>query len=179
MKVSSIVAATILGTSSLGIAAMAIAQDSEDKPAPAAPAATTTPAPAFTPGFADLMSMLIQPRHVKLYYAGMRKNWELAAFEARGLSTAFRRIAQTIPNYRDSGSVDEAVESMMAPAIKAIDAAIAAGDSKQFAKAYGDLTAGCNACHGYMEYPFLVIRVPGADTKNSIYPGQDFSASHP
>lgn len=179
MKLSSIVAATVVGTSSLGIAATAIPQNSEDPSAATAPAAASTPAPAFTPGFADLMSMLVQPRHIKLYYAGMRKNWELAAFESRGLSSAFDRIAQTIPNYRDSGSVKEAVESMMAPAMEAIDAAIAAGDSKQFVKAYTDLTSGCNACHSYTEYPFLVIRVPQVDSKNSVYPDQDFSASHP
>lgn len=179
MNVSSIVAATVVGASSLGISATALAQTSEDPSAAAVAATASTQAPVFTPGFADLMSMLIQPRHIKLYYAGMLKNWELAAFESRGLSAAFRRISQTIPNYRDSGSVDEAVTSMMAPALKAIDAAIAAGDSKQFERAYSELTSGCNACHGYTEHPFLVIRVPAMKTRNAVYPDQDFSASHP
>lgn len=179
MKVSSIVATALVGTSALGIAAPAIPQDTVDPSASAALATTNTAAPVFTPGFADLMTMLVQPRHIKLYYAGMRKNWELAAFESRELSAAFRRIAHAIPRYRDSGSVDEALEGMIAPAIKAIDAAIAAGDSKQFVRAYSDLTSGCNACHSYMEHPFIVIRVPEVDTKNSVYPDEDFSASRP
>lgn len=178
MKVSSIVATALVGTSALGIAATAIPQNTVDRSAPAALATTSTAAPVFTPGFDDLMTMLVQPRHIKLYYAGMRKNWELAAFESRELSAAFRRSAQAIPNYRGDG-VDQAVESIMGPSMQAINAAIAAADSKQFAKAYADLTAGCNGCHSYLEHPFLVIRVPDAAVKNSPYPDQDFSASRP
>jgi hypothetical protein len=34
----------------------------------------------FKPAMDDLMTMLIQPRHIKLYYAGQAKNWTLAAF---------------------------------------------------------------------------------------------------
>src|SRR6202044_3350534 len=126
----------------------------------------------FTPGFDDLMTMLVQPRHIKLYYAGTRKNWELAAAESRDLRSAFRRIAQAIPRYLGNG-VDEAVATIIAPKMQAMDAAIAAGDSKQFDRAYNDLTAGCNACHSYMEHSFLVIKVPDP-RMNSLDPDQDF-----
>jgi hypothetical protein len=39
----------------------------------------------------------------------------------------------------------------------------AAKDSGKFAKAFGELTAGCNACHQSMERGFIVMRVPTED----------------
>src|ERR1700677_359498 len=90
----------------------------------------------FIPGFDDLMTMLVQPRHSKLYYAGIQRNWELAAFEVGELRSAFRRIAQMYPKYADN-SVDDAFRLMMEPKLQAMDAAIAAADSKRFLSVYG------------------------------------------
>jgi hypothetical protein len=132
-------------------------------------------APAFAPGLDDLMTMLIQPRHLKLFYAGIRKNWELAAAEARGLRSAFTRISQTIVKYQGN-EVDDAVSTIIVPPLQAVDAAIAAGDAKQFASAFVDLTHACNACHTYMEHPYLKVRVPGSAAM-SLYPNQDFAPS--
>ena len=119
------------------------------------------------------MTMLVQPRHVRLYYAGIQNNWELAAAEAQNLRSAFRRIADTVPTYLNRG-LDEAITAMMTPKLRAVDAAIAAGDAKQFTRAYGDLTAACNACHAYLEHPFLVIKTPDPQA-HAAYPDQDFS----
>src|SRR5271163_137552 len=93
----------------------------------------------FMPGFDDGMTMLVQPRHLKLYYAGTQKNWELAEFELGELRSALQRITQMYPKYANN-SVDEALRVIMAPKMLAVDTAIRAADSKQFAKAYGDLT---------------------------------------
>jgi hypothetical protein len=117
----------------------------------------------------DLMTMLVQPRHIKLYYAGQAKNWTLAAFELNELRGALARIGRTIPTYRKIG-VDEAVAAIIADKIKAVDAAIKAMDSEQFSAAYGDMTQACNGCHLGMEHPFLKITVPNA----ANYPDQDF-----
>ena len=65
----------------------------------------------FKPAMDDLMTMLIQPRHLKLHYAGEAKNWELAEFQLRELRHALARIGRTIPNYRKNG-VDDAVASI-------------------------------------------------------------------
>jgi hypothetical protein len=121
------------------------------------------------------MTMLIQPRHIKLYYAGTQKNWELAVAELSDLRAAFGRISQIVPKYQGS-DVDEAIKAILAPKMQAMDVAIAAADAKRFAVAYGDLTAACNACHVYLEHPFLVIEVPGAN-RNTAYPDQSFSAN--
>ena len=61
----------------------------------------------------DLMTMLVQPRHLKLYYAGQAKNWMLAGFELNELRQALARIGRTIPTYRNIG-VDTAVSSIFA-----------------------------------------------------------------
>jgi hypothetical protein len=123
----------------------------------------------FKPAMDDLMTMLIQPRHIKLYYAGQAKNWTLAAFELNELRGALARIGRTIPTYRNIG-VDTAVGAIFADKMKAVDAAIKAADSSQFTAAYAGMTQACNDCHQGMEHPFLKITVP--DAMN--YPDQDF-----
>jgi hypothetical protein len=127
----------------------------------------------FAPGLDDLMTMLVQPRHIKLYYAGTQRNWELAVAELSDLRAAFGRISQAVPKYQDS-DVDEAIKAIIVPKMQALDVAIAAADAKRFGVAYGDLTAACNACHVYLEHPFLVIEVPGAKASTG-YPDQSFS----
>jgi len=171
MKVRFVPVAAVVSAVALHIGATAIAQDVPDPSVATAPATTSTSG-AFTPGLSDLMTMLVQPRHVKLYYAGTRKNWELAAFQLRELRSAFRRIGLAIPHYRGNG-VDESVAQIMGPALDAVSTAIAAGDSKQFTKAFADVTASCNGCHAYMEHPFLVMRVPDAGLKS--YTDQEFN----
>ena len=146
---------------------------SEDAPKlPAVAATTESAAHSFRPGFDDMMTMLVQPRHLKLYYAGTQKNWELAAAQLTGLRTALGRIASSYPNYQDIG-VDEALLSIIAPKLEAVAIAIASADTKRFADAYRDLTSACNACHAYMERPFLVMKVPDA-AGSGAYPNQEF-----
>jgi hypothetical protein len=144
-------------------------------PAPAetaAPAAAGSHAPALDLGLDDLMTLLVQPRHLKLYYAGAQKNWELAAAESRALRAAFTRIERSIPRYLNN-DVEQTVTALFAPTVQALDAAIAAADARRFATAYKGLTDACNACHVFMEHPFIVIGVPASAAK-SIYPDQDF-----
>jgi hypothetical protein len=148
---------------------------SQDTRAPAASIPAAAGALDGDFGLDDLMTLLIQPRHIKLYYAGTHKNWELAAAEVRDLRSGFARISRRIPKYLNNG-VPEAVALMFEPKLHAVDDAIAAADSKRFATAYQDLTAACNACHTYMEHPFLVIKVPNSAV-SSLYPDQDFHPS--
>jgi hypothetical protein len=44
--------------------------------------------------------------------------------------------------------------------LQSVEDAIGAKDAKRFEKAYGELTAGCNACHGTMQRSFIAIRPP-------------------
>jgi hypothetical protein len=173
MKNSYIAAITVAGALALCASIIAAAQNAAPTPE-AAPPAAPAPRPGLTildfkPAMDDLMTMLIQPRHLKLYYAGQAKNWRLAAFELNELRGALARIGRTIPTYRKI-DVDTAVASIFADQIKAVDAAIKAADSSQFSAAYEGMTAACNACHVGMEHSFLVIKVPDA----MVYPNQEF-----
>jgi hypothetical protein len=148
----------------LALSASVIAAAQNAAPAPGGP--TTLD---FKPAMDDLMTMLVQPRHIKLYYAGQAKNWTLAGFELNELRGALARVGRTIPTYRKI-SVDDTVAAIIADKIKTVDAAIKAKDAAQFTTAYGDLTQACNACHAGMEHAFLKITVPNA----ANYPDQDF-----
>lgn len=127
----------------------------------------------FKPAFDDLMTMLVQPRHLKLYYAGQEENWILARFQLNELRGAFVRIGDTIPDY-GFFPVDDAVEATMFEPMDALLAAIDAGDVAEFNRAYVGLTAGCNACHEAMHFPFLVMKIPDANAA-AIYSNQDFA----
>ena len=113
----------------------------------------------FKPGLDDLMTMMVQPRHIKLYAAAQQKNWELAAFQLNELKASFRRIGQYIPTYRTL-PMDPSVASIFTPKEDAVDAAIKGANSAQFASAYAELTTACNQCHQAMEHAFLVMKVP-------------------
>jgi hypothetical protein len=171
MKKGQLAAITLAGMVAVSASIMAMAQNAA--PAPE----NTAPAPArpglvildFKPAMDDLMTMLVQPRHIRLYYAGQSKNWKLAAFQVNELRGALARIGRTIPNYRNI-NVDTAVAAIFAEKLKAVDAAIKTADLAQFNAAYGEMTGACNDCHQGMEHPFLVIKVPEAGS----FPDQEF-----
>jgi hypothetical protein len=172
MKKRLVAAAMLGGLFAIGASLIAVAQT----PAPSQGQAPAAP-PAggglvileFKPAMDDLMTMLIQPRHLKLAFAGEAKNWKLADFQLRELRQALARIGRTIPTYRKIG-VDDAVASIFTEKAVAVEAAIKAADSAKFKAAYAEMTTACNACHAAMEHEFLVIKVPEAN----VYPDQEF-----
>ncbi len=168
-------AATLgLGAASVGLAQNSAPRSSSVPAEAAALSAPPTPSPApFAPGLDDLMTMLVQPRHIKLYYAGTSGNWELAAAETRDLRAALKRIATTLSSYQGN-DLDAAITSIIAPKIEAVDRAIATADAKGFRASYAELTNACNACHTYLEHPYHVIKIPTEESK-AVYPDQDFS----
>ena len=158
----------LLAAAALVLFAAGFARTAVTQPAPA-PDAADPQGEYFAPGLDDLMTMLIQPRHTKLYYAGQARNWELAAAQTRELRQAFNRAAATIPSNRGY-DIPVLMDRFVFTQLDDMSAAVKAADSKRFARVYKDLTAGCNACHTYMEHPYDVIRVPDA----KAYPDQDF-----
>ena len=132
-------------------------------------ASSTSTQPDYHPSMGDLMTMAIQPRHIKLYYAGDQQNWSYAAYELGELRNAFARITRTIPQYHavDTANITAAVTQ--AP-LDAIEGAIKARSPNQFALAYAQLTQECNACHQSLNHAEVVIKVPAA----AIFPDQEF-----
>src|SRR5262245_53402605 len=102
--------------------------------------------PAYRPGLGDLMTMTVQPRHLKVGLAGQERNWAYAAYEVHELEEAFERIARLVPKWRDIDIAGLIVGSTKDP-VEALEAAAKAGDAARFNEAYSRLTAACNACH--------------------------------
>jgi hypothetical protein len=134
--------------------------------------------PIYYPSMGDMMTMLIQPRHEKLWLAGKAQNWVYASYELSELRNAFGRIAHTIPVYRtmDTGQM---TMLMTERPLNALDHAIIGADPEKFAAAYAQLTQSCNACHASQQHPMIVIKAPD----RAMFPDQDFrrapEAGHP
>jgi hypothetical protein len=130
----------------------------------AAAAAFAQPAPAgpqpdYHPSFGDLMTMAVQPRHIKLGLAGKARNWDYATYESSELRNAFGRIGRTIPTYRKQALPDMFASAIL-PSMDKLDAAIKAKNGAAFDAAYKEVTDSCNNCHVGLEHAFVVIREP-------------------
>jgi hypothetical protein len=137
------------------------------------PAAAQSPEP-YRPGLGDLMTMTVQPRHIKLLLAGHEQNWVYAKYELRELQEAFERVAKVWPRYKGlplGGMVDAIAKGPMDELGKAIDAK----DEIAFDNGYAKLTDGCNACHQAANVGQVVIKIP----TGSSFPDQDFSPPKP
>jgi len=143
------------------------AQSPPPKPSPATPA--VNPTPDYHPSLGDLMTMAIQPRHIKLGLAGQERNWPYAQYELSELRNAFARVARTIPTYRNI-DMTAVIGALTTEPLKAVEQAIHAQDAGQFKAAYAGLTTACNACHLSQDHASVVIRVPNSNP----YPDQDF-----
>jgi len=167
--------AKIAGLLAAGVLTLSAPLTSAQNPPPDPAGQPPAPAPGrlvvldFKPGLDDLMTMLVQPRHIRLYYAGQAENWKLAEFQANELRSGLARIGRTIPNYRNV-NVDTAVASIFADRMTAVDTAIKAHDLKTFTTAFSEMTEACNDCHKGLEHPFLKIKVP----EPGGFPNQDF-----
>ena len=80
----------------------------------------------YVPALGDIMAA-IQWRHIKLWFAGKRENWELATYELEHIRTSLEEAA-TFCHGIPADYVGATVEP-----IKAINAAIEAKDGARFA----------------------------------------------
>jgi hypothetical protein len=138
-----------------------------------AAAAAQTPAP-YQPGLGDLMTMTVQPRHLKLGLAGQAKNWPYAAYEGHELEEAFERIAKQVPKWREFDIAPLIAATVKQP-LDDLEAAAKARDGQRFDAAYRQLTDACNACHKSANVGVIAIKAPDA----SAFPNQDFRATKP
>jgi hypothetical protein len=118
----------------------------------------------YVPRLGDIMNA-IQFRHMKLWFAGKALNWGLAAYELRQLESGLMEAATLYPGIPATN-----VTRMTGPAQSVADA-IEAKDSRRFAKAVGEFTNGCNACHQSIGRGFIVMRVPTESPfNNQVFP---------
>ncbi len=113
----------------------------------------TTSGDQYVPQLGDIMNSA-QTRHIKLWFAGKAQNWDLARFE---LSQLRANLTEAALLY--SGIPVSNVTTLGAP-LQSLSDAIDTKDGKRFATSFGDLTGGCNVCHGTMARGFIVIKTP-------------------
>jgi hypothetical protein len=138
--------------------------------------AQTPPAdgpPSLRLGLGDLMTMLVQPRHIKVGIGGQVRNWDYIAYEIHELEEAFERIERAVPRYRNVAMSD--LLKLVQPSIEALEASVKARDGAKFDVAYDQLTQACNACHRSTEHAMIVIQAP----KTSPFPDQNFAPQRP
>lgn len=116
------------------------------------------------PRLADIMTA-VQFRHSKLWTAGQQRNWELAGYEIELVKAS---LNEAIALYTD---IPVENITMIDPPIRSMEKAIDARNGAAFGKAFGELTAGCNACHQSTGRGFIVMTVPAA----SSFGNQSFS----
>ncbi len=124
---------------------------------------------AFNPMMGALMSMFIQPRHAKLGLAGREANWLLTSYELKELQRSLAQISAAIPRWKGL-PVPDLFDAALTEPLAALEAAVKAGDARQFGEAYNQLTTGCNACHATTDHMFVVLKAPEA----SEFPDQEF-----
>jgi hypothetical protein len=96
----------------------------------------------------------VQLRHIKLWSAGKAKNWDLMNYEAQKLEDDFVAAAGY---YR--GLPIELVMRADTPLRRIMEAA-KSKDYPAYAKAFDELTEGCNSCHIAGQIGYIRIERP-------------------
>ena len=109
--------------------------------------------PKYVPRLSDIMSA-VQFRHMKLWAAGQKQNWELAAYE---LDQVKAGLAEALTLYSE---IPVTSFSVIETPLKSIDGAISTKNSAEFSKSFKGLTAACNSCHQAIGRGFIFITVP-------------------
>ncbi|MHB8206543.1 hypothetical protein [Mucilaginibacter sp.] len=114
---------------------------------------------AYTPGTGAIMNTIVQPHHLKLWFAGQNKNWALAEYERQELMGGFEKVQKFHKNKPEAAAV-----TMIFPAMDAIEKAIRDKDAVAFKRDFVVLTNNCNTCHQALKYGFNVIKVPATNS---------------
>jgi hypothetical protein len=160
----------LLASATFGCIALAVWTQA----APAQSDVTLASEASYLPSISDFMLATIQPRHIRLWIAAQNSNWPFAAYELGNLKGAFDRLGRAHPRDHEI-SLQDMIATVTAQPFEDLHKAIEAKDTAAFAKAYGDLTSACNACHQGMNHGVVVIRVPA----NSSISDQDFAKAAP
>jgi hypothetical protein len=105
------------------------------------------------PGLGDIM-VLIQMRHIKLWFAGRAQNWPLVLFELTKIEETLHEAAIRYTNI----PVDLVIKADMS--LTHMRAAAEKQSSEGFKRSYSELTQTCNACHTAGDIKFIHIQTP-------------------
>lgn len=97
---------------------------------------------------------IIQLRHIKLWFVGKAKNWDLLNYEAQKLEDDFIVAAGVYRNL----PIDNLV--LVDNPLRRLTEAAKKKDYSLYAKAFDELTAGCNSYHAAGRVEYIHIQVP-------------------
>jgi hypothetical protein len=129
----------------------------------ATPPYSSNPSEPAVGTLANIMAT-IQLRHIKLWFAGKARNWDLLNYEAQKLVDDFVVAAGFYRNLPIDNVVlvDRPLKRLMEAAEKK--------DSSLYTKAFDELTAGCNSCHVAGQVAYIRIQPP----KSSPFSDQSY-----
>jgi hypothetical protein len=113
------------------------------------------------PGLGDIMGV-IEQHHTKLYYAGTKKNWPLAAYELDEIRESLEEAMELYPHKFKNVSVPppQIIPAMTKSTIAGVQQAIRQKNEKAFVQAYQALSNSCSSCHAAENHPFIKIQTP-------------------
>lgn len=113
------------------------------------------------PGLGEIMGV-IQQHHIKLYYAGTKANWPLAAYELGEVQESLEDAMQLYPNRFGKVPIPlpQIIPAMTIGTIAGLQQAIQQKDEAAFVKAYQALSRSCTGCHAAENHPFIRIQTP-------------------
>jgi hypothetical protein len=100
-----------------------------------------------------------QLRHAKLWFAGKKNNWDLAAYEIDEIKEGLEDAGKQFPTH-DGIPVADMIKTIIDPAVEELERAIGAKSSAKFTVAFDKLTSACNTCHARANKPFIRIQRP-------------------
>jgi hypothetical protein len=119
----------------------------------ATPPSSRNPSESAVETLANIM-LNMQLRHIKLWFAGKAKNWDLIKYETEKLQADFYLAAGFYRNLPI-----ENIESAAKP-LELLKEAATKKDYLLYSKSFGELTEGCNSCHAAAQIGFVRIRPP-------------------
>ena len=140
---------------SVALTSIAFAAGPEPEQSKAQP---RTPTEVYVPGLGEFMGA-IQLRHAKLWFAGVERNWPLAAYELGEIKEGFEDAAKFQPNF-EGLPIAEMIARITTHPIERLQSAIDARDPVRFAEAFDDLSNACSSCHRAAGHEFIVIQRP-------------------
>ena len=146
-----------------------VAQTQSPPSGPDAKTAAHEAPKTYVPGLEQFMGV-IQNQHVKLWYAGQARNWELAEYQLGEIKEVMSDVQDLVPTFKDLPLADM-LDAVITGEIAQLEKAIDGKDAVAFDAGFDKLTAACNACHRATGNSFIVIRRP----VGPAFPNQDFS----
>jgi hypothetical protein len=120
---------------------------------------------SYKPGLGEFMSN-IQAHHIKLWFAGVSQNWDLADFEVHEIMESLEDIRSFQSERKESKMV-----SMLNPPLDSVYESIRHQDPEQFKNSFILMTQTCNSCHKQNDFGFNVVKIP----ETQPFSNQDFS----